>query len=245
MNISNLKSNNKMPKHIAFIIDGNGRWAKKRGLARSLGHKAGLENLKKNIQLVQDLGIKNLSLYCFSKENWNRPIEEVNYLMQLFNQVLDEVKAEYVQEDKNVRVLISGDMEDEKLSPEIRTKAKEIMELTKNKTGFILNACINYGGRQEILKAINEIVESGERNIDVASFEKHLYTADMLPLDFVIRTSGECRTSNFMPWQTTYSEWYFPKVYWPAFTRKHLIKALKIYTTRNRRFGAIKSNSKG
>ena len=240
MNLSNLKSNSKMPKHIAFIIDGNGRWAKKRGNTRSSGHKAGFENLKKHINYVQELGIKNLSVYCFSKENWNRPKEEVDYLMTLFNQVLDEVKEEYAHKDKNVRIIISGDLEDNRLPKEVRLKAKEVMQLTKNKTGFILNPCINYGGRQEILKAVNEIIESGEKNITSDTFEKHLYTAEMLPLDFVIRTSGENRTSNFMPWQTTYSEWYFPKVFWPAFTKKHLIKALKVYTKRNRRFGAIK-----
>ena len=238
MNLSSLRSNPKMPRHIAFIIDGNGRWAKKRGNSRSFGHKSGFENLKKHIEYVKDLGIKNLSVYCFSKENWNRPIEEVEYLMNLFNKVLDDAKQEY--KDKDVRVIISGDMEDERLPFEVRDKAKEIMELTKNNKSFIFNACINYGGRQEILKAVNEIIKEGKPEVNSEDFEQHLYTKDMLPIDFVIRTSGENRTSNFMPWQTTYSEWYFPKVLWPAFTKKHLIKALKVYTKRNRRFGAIK-----
>jgi len=241
MNFSNLKSNPKMPKHIAFIIDGNGRWAKRRGNSRSFGHKIGFENLKKHIEYVQEFGIKNLSIYCFSKENWNRPQEEVDYLMNLFNKVLDEVKDKYVDKDKNIKIIISGDMEDSRLPLEVRKKAKEVMELTKNNTGFILNACINYGGRQEIIKAVNEIVLTGKTNITSEDFEHYLYTKDMLPLDFVIRTSGETRTSNFMPWQTTYSEWYFPKVYWPAFTKTHLIKALKNYIKRNRRFGAIKN----
>lgn len=111
---------------------------------------------------------------------------------------------------------------------------------TKDKTGFVLNSCINYGGRQEILKAVNEIIASGETDIDDKKFEKHLYTADLLPLDFVIRTSGENRTSNFLPWQSTYSEWYFPKTLWPAFGKSDLLKALEIYMNRNRRFGAIK-----
>ena len=160
MKLSNLRSNPKMPKHIGIIIDGNGRWALKRGLSRSSGHKAGFENLKKHIQFVQDLGIQNLSVFCFSKENWNRPDEEVKYLMQLFNQVLDEVKQEYVNLDKDIKIVISGDMQDERLPLEIRQKAQELMDLTKHKTGFTLNPCINYGGRQEILNAVNKIVSA-------------------------------------------------------------------------------------
>ena len=227
-----------MPKHIALIIDGNGRWAKSRGLSRSIGHKVGLDNLKKHIQYCQELGIKNVSIYCFSKQNWNRPTSEVEFLMKSFNQMLDECKKEY--ENQDVRIIISGDLEDHRLSDKVRNKAKELMELTKNKSGFVVNACINYGGREEILNAVNKIIELGETGIDEKMFTKHLYTADLLPLDFIIRTSGEQRTSNFMPWQSTYSEWYFPKTYWPGFTKKELIKALKIFMKRNRRYGAIK-----
>ena len=235
MNINKLKADPRMPKHIAFIIDGNGRWAKKRHLIRSVGHKAGFENLKKQIQFVQDLGIKNLSMYCFSCENWKRPQDEVDYLMQLFNEMLDEFKAEYL--NKDIRVIISGDMDDERLPKIVREKAKEIVELTKNKTGFIVNACINYGGRQEILKVTNELIKEV---VDEATFNSHLYTADMLPLDFIIRTSGEERTSNFLMWQSAYSEWYFPKSLWPSFSKKDLVKALKIYMNRERRFGGVK-----
>ena len=238
MNIEKMKNDPRMPKHIALIIDGNGRWAKKRGLPRSVGHKFGFENLKKHVQYAQDLGIKNLSMYCFSKQNWNRPEKEVKFLMDTFNKVLDEYKQEYA--DKDVRIIICGDLEDSRLSEEVRKKAKELMELTKDKKGFVINACINYGGREEILNAVNQIIASGETNIDEKTFEKHLYTTDLLPLDFIIRTSGEKRTSNFLPWQSTYSEWYFPKTYWPSFSKKDLIKALKIYMKRNRRFGAIK-----
>ena len=132
-------------------------------------------------------------------------------------------------------------MDDERVPALVREKAKKLMNDTKHKTGFILNPCINYGGRQEILKAVNEIIESGERDIDVSKFERHLYTADMLPCDLIIRTSGENRTSNYLPWQSTYSEWYFPKTLWPSFTKKDLIKALKVFMKRNRRFGAIKA----
>lgn len=238
MNIDKIKNDPRMPKHIAFIVDGNGRWAKHRGLPRSMGHKAGFENLKKQIEYVQQLGIKNLSMYCFSKQNWNRPETEVAYLMDMFNRVLDDYKKEYA--DKDVRIIISGDMEDERLSLEVRNKAKELMDMTKDRTGFVLNACINYGGREEILNAVNQIIANGETNIDQNKFEQYLYTSGMLPLDFIIRTSGEKRTSNFLPWQATYSEWYFPKTYWPSFSKRDLIKALKAYMKRNRRFGAIK-----
>lgn len=238
MNIEKLKNDPRMPKHVALIIDGNGRWAKKRGLPRSVGHKFGFENLKKHIEYAQELGIKNLSIYCFSKQNWNRPEKEVEFLMTTFNEMLDDYKKEYLNRD--VRIVISGDMDDERIEESVRNKAKELMELTKEKTGFVINACINYGGREEILKAVNEIIASGETNIDQKTFEKHLYTADLLPVDFIIRTSGEKRTSNFLPWQSTYSEWYFPKVFWPSFSKNDLIKALKSFIKRNRRFGAIK-----
>lgn len=238
MDIEKIKNNPKKPQHIGLIIDGNGRWAKKRGLARSMGHKAGFDNLKQQIEFIQALGIKNLSMYCFSKENWNRPKQEVDYLMELFNQMLDEYKKEYL--DKDVRIIISGDMDDKKIPEVVRNKAKELMELTKNKKGFILNPCINYGGRQEIIMAVNKAIEKGAKYVSAEKLEQNLYTADMLPLDFIIRTSGETRTSNFLPWQATYSEWYFPKKLWPSFTKKDLVKAINVYMKRNRRFGAIK-----
>ena len=238
MNFEKLKNDPRLPQHIAFIIDGNGRWAKHRGLPRSLGHKAGFDNLKKHTEYVEQLGIKNLSLYCFSKENWNRPKDEVEYLMTLFDQMLDEYKQKYL--DKDVRIIISGDMEDARLPDSVRKKAKELMQLTKDKTGFIINPCINYGGRQEILKAVNELLQGSKKQVDANDFEKHLYTKDLLPLDFIIRTSGELRTSNFLPWQSTYSEWYFPKTLWPSFSKNDLVRALIAYMKRNRRFGAIK-----
>ena len=238
MRFDKLKNHPNLPVHIGIIADGNGRWAKKRGLPRSAGHKVGFETLKNQIKYIHELGIKCVSIFCFSKENWGRSEKEVNYLMDLYNQVLEEYEKEYL--DKDVRIVISGDLEDERLPKGSSERAIKIMEQTKHKTGFIVNSCINYGGRHEILKAVNEIIESGEKDIDVKKFEKHLYSAELPPLDLVIRTSGEQRTSNFMPWQSTYSEWYFPKVYWPAFTKKHLLKALNIFCKRNRRFGAIK-----
>ena len=238
MNLEKLKSNPKMPKHIAFILDGNGRWAKRRGLPRSLGHKAGFDNLKKQVKFVQELGIKNLSLYCFSQENWNRPKEEVDYLMNIFSDMIDEFRKDYL--DKDIRILISGDLDDERVPYETRVKAKKLIEDTKEKTGFVINACINYGGRQEIVRAVNNIIKSGANAINAEDFDNYLYTKDLLPLDFIIRTSGQLRTSNFMPWQSTYSEWYFPKKLWPSFSKRDLVKSLKLYMRRNRRFGAIK-----
>ena len=238
MNLEKLKSNPKMPKHIAFILDGNGRWAKRRGLPRSLGHKAGFDNLKKQVKFVQELGIKNLSLYCFSQENWNRPKGEVDYLMNIFSDMIDEFRKDYL--DKDIRILISGDLDDERVPYETRVKAKKLIEDTKEKTGFVINACINYGGRQEIVRAVNNIIKSGANAINAEDFDNYLYTKDLLPLDFIIRTSGQLRTSNFMPWQSTYSEWYFPKKLWPSFSNRDLVKSLKLYMRRNRRFGAIK-----
>ena len=238
MKLEKLKNDPRMPKHVALIIDGNGRWAKKRGLPRSAGHEAGARNVETHVRYLRDLGIKNVSIYAFSTENWNRPEKEVTFLMEELERWLDRYKEEYSKED--VRIIISGDMNDEKLPLSIREKAHKLMNDTKDKSGFIINMCLNYGGRQEIIKAVNELIENGSKNVSMQDFEKHLYTADMLPLDFVIRTSGEMRTSNFLPWQTTYSEWLFPKKTWPAFTKKDLIKALRAFMKRNRRFGAIK-----
>lgn len=238
MDIEKLKNDPRMPKHIALIIDGNGRWAKKRGFVRTVGHKFGFENLKKQIEFIRDLGIKNLSVYCFSAENWNRPKQEVDYLMELFDKMIDDYERDYL--DKDVRIIISGDMTDERIPKRVREKAIALMEKTKQKTGFVLNLCINYGGKQEILRAVNNCIKEGITAITEQDVVNHLYSADLLPLDFIIRTSGENRTSNFQVWQSAYSEWYFPKTFWPAFTKHDLKKALKSYMSRERRFGAIK-----
>lgn len=238
MNLEKLKNDPRMPQHIGLIIDGNGRWAKRRGMPRSAGHKFGYDNLKKQIEFICDLGIKNLSIYAFSTENWKRSKKEVDYLTNLFNKMLDEFKKDYLSRD--VRLVFSGDLTDKRFPKEIFEKSSELVELTKHKTGFVLNTCINYGGRQEILKAVNELVKLG-KEVDEKTFDAHLYTADLLPLDFIIRTSGEFRTSNFMPWQATYSELYFTKTPWPSFSKKDLVKALKNYMKRNRRFGGVKN----
>ena len=238
MKVEEIKNDPRMPKHIGLVIDGNGRWAKQRGWARTIGHKYGFENLKHQIEFVRDLGIKNLSIYCFSSENWNRPKQEVDYLMELFDQMLDNFERDYL--NKDVRIIISGNMDDLRLPEIVRNKAKSLMERTKSKTGFILNPCINYGGKQEILMAVNACILEGLTEVDEKTFEQYLYSAELLPLDLVIRTSGEQRASNFQIWQAAYAEWYYPKKFWPAFTENDLIKALKNYMARDRRYGAIK-----
>lgn len=238
MNLEKIKNDPRLPKHVAFIMDGNGRWALKRGLSRLAGHVAGRKNMKDLLLFAKDLGIKNLSLYCFSAENWKRPQEEVDALMKHFDELIDEFNAEYL--NYNIRVVMSGDLTDTRIPEKTRIKAQKIIRDTENKTGYIVNICVNYGGRQELLKAINEL--TGKTNVSDQEFESHLYSKDLLPLDFVIRTSGEMRTSNFMPWQSVYSEWYFTKKPWPCFSRKDFVKSLKNYMNRNRRFGGLRNN---
>ncbi len=237
MNIEKLKNNPRMPKHVAYIIDGNGRWALRRGLPRTAGHSFGLENVKKHIEFASDLGIKNISIYAFSTENWKRSEKEVKYIIKLFDKYLDVFKNEYLSRD--VRIIFSGDLSDERFPEDIRKRAAELVEMTKHKTSLTINTCVNYGGRQEILKAVNELVKIG-KPVDEATLTSHLYSADLLPLDLIIRTSGEQRTSNFMPWQSVYSEFYFTKTLWPSFSKKEMVKALKDYMGRERRFGKEK-----
>ncbi len=225
-----------LPKHIAFIIDGNGRWAKKRGMPRSFGHQVGAENVKKQIENAIDFGIKNISFYCFSTENWKRPKEEVDFLMDKFDEMLDESLNS--TNDKDVRFIISGDLSDSRLPEQIKFKSNELMEKTKSKKGIIVNLCINYGGRKEIINAVNSLVKQN-KVVTEDEFDEYLYTKDLLPLDLVVRTSGEQRLSNFMPWQSSYAELCFYKKYWPSFNKNDFKKILKIYSRRNRRFGAI------
>ncbi len=238
MNIDKIKTDPRIPKHIGIIMDGNGRWAKRRGFDRSVGHKFGLENLKKHVRFIRELGIKNLSLYCFSTENWNRPKKEVDYLMELFDQMIDEFRKEY--QNENIRIIFSGDLSDSRIPENVRVKARNLMADTQNKSEFVLNPCMNYGGRQEIVRAVNLAISSGKTVLTTQDIENNLYTLILHPLDLVIRTSGEKRSSNFMPWQSTYSEWYYSKKMWPSFSKKDLVKSLKDFMKRNRRHGAIK-----
>ena len=231
---------NKMPLHVAFIIDGNGRWAKKRGLSRSMGHKVGFNTLLKMVQEVRALGIKYMSVYCFSVDNWNRPQAEVDYLMQLFRDILNPRK--YKKFKEGARINIMGDMS--RFPEDIQANAKKAVLDSQNNTDLVLNLGLNYGGREEIVYAVNKLIAEGKTHITKEDISNNIYTAGQPDPDFIIRTSGELRLSNWMPWQSTYSEFYFPKIHWPAFNKKHLITALVEYQSRNRRFGAIKEEHK-
>ena len=227
---------NKIPKHVAFIIDGNGRWAKQRGLIRSMGHRVGFDNVKTILNEVYALGIKHMSVYAFSTENWNRPQEEVDFLMDLFREML---KSDYLIElSFKPKLNICGDPS--RFAPDIQKLIKERTKETENNDDFVFNLCINYGGRSEIVNAVNNIIKDGKKKVSIEDFSNYLYTAGQPDPDLIIRTSGEYRISNFMLWQMAYSEFIFPKTYWPSFTKKDLYKCIIAYQKRNRRFGAIK-----
>ena len=226
----------KIPNHVAFIIDGNGRWAKKRGLIRSMGHRVGFDNVKTILNEVHALGIKYMSVYAFSTENWNRPQEEVDYLMDLFREMLN---SDYLSDlSFKPKLNVCGDIT--KLARDIQELIKLRTKETENNTDLIFNLCINYGGRSEIVNAVNNIIKDGKKKITIEEFSNYLYTAGQPDPDLIIRTSGEYRISNFMLWQMAYSEFIFPKTFWPSFTKKDLYKCIVNYQKRNRRFGAIK-----
>ena len=226
----------KVPRHLGLIIDGNGRWAKAKGLSRSMGHKAGFSNLEKIVkECFYKYGVECISIYCFSTENWNRPEKEVEYLRKLFRKMVnDDMEKKYPE----VRFNYMGDFG--KFGEDIEIKGKALMKSTKNNTKFTLNLGINYGGQDEIIRAVNNIISEGITEVNKEIFENHLYTAGQPPVDLLIRTSGEYRLSNFMLWQVAYAEFYFPSCHWPAFTKKHLKEAFIAYQNRDRRFGAIK-----
>ncbi len=236
MELAELKTMYKLPTHIGFIIDGNGRWAKKRNLPRSQGHIKGFNRLEKVYKMVRELGIKYISIYAFSTENWNRPKEEVDGLMKLFRRVIKDFYNKNKYED--TRIEFFGDLN--RFEEDIKTGALDIMERTKNNKDFHINICMNYGGREDIVQAVNKLIKQGKTLVTIEDISQNLYSKNCPDPDFIIRTSGECRLSNFMPWQSTYSELYFPKVLWPDFSKKDLIEAIKEYSSRDRRFGAIK-----
>ena len=230
-----------VPAHVAIIMDGNGRWAQKRGLPRSSGHAAGTEALRDIIRASDDWGIKALSIYAFSTENWARSKEEVNALMGLllkyFKSEIDEL------DEKNVCIRILGDVDG--LPDAQREAVINAMERTKDNTGLKLNIALNYGGHAELTRAaklIAQDVADGKLTVDQITdqtIEDHLYTAGIPNVDLLIRTSGEMRTSNFLPWQLAYAEMIFDPVYWPDFDRAHYLNDLRIYASRNRRFGGV------
>lgn len=221
----------KMPTHIAFIMDGNRRWATERGLDKMLGHKQGLVALKKMIELLADLReIKYASFFAFSTENWNRDKKEIDYIFNLVYNLVEEVQD---FDDKNVKLVTMGDIS--RFPEKIQEKIIWATEKTKNNSGLVVNLAINYGGRDDIVRAANLAAKEGE--ITAESLSKNLYSAPAPDIDLVVRTSGEMRISNFMLFQMAYSELYFTKTYWPDFDKKQLFKALAEYSNRNRRFG--------
>ena len=230
-----------VPAHVAIIMDGNGRWAQKRGLPRSSGHAAGTEALRDIIRASDDWGVKALSIYAFSTENWARSKEEVNALMGLllkyFKSEIDEL------DEKTVCIRILGDVDG--LPDAQREAVISAMERTKDNTGLKLNIALNYGGHAELTRAaklIAQDVADGRLTVDQITdqtIEDHLYTAGIPNVDLLIRTSGEMRTSNFLPWQLAYAEMIFDPVYWPDFDRAHYLNDLRIYASRNRRFGGV------
>ncbi|HLV44179.1 MAG TPA: isoprenyl transferase [Aggregatilineales bacterium] len=226
-----------VPTHIAVIMDGNGRWAKQRGLPRLAGHQAGTENLREVLRACVTYGVKILTIYAFSTENWGRPQEEVRGLMSILNNVIDRELDELDAEGVQIRHL--GDLA--RVEPSLAAKVREAVERTKHNDRLILNVAFNYGGRAEIIHAIREIVAHGfgPEEIDEELVSHYMYTGDLPDPDLIIRTSGELRLSNFLIWQSAYAEYYFPEVYWPDFNKEELYKALLHYADRDRRFGRV------
>ena len=232
-------SADKLPQHVAIIMDGNGRWALSRGLPRLAGHKAGTENLRRVIRASAKFGIKYLTIYAFSTENWGRPPEEVQGLMFILQDVIDRELNELHQEGVQLRHI--GRLE--KLDPRIQKKVLKAIELTKNNDKLILNVAFNYSGRDEIVYAIQKIINAGIPAKDVTDemVNKYLFTAGVPDPDLIIRTSGELRLSNFLIWQAAYSEWYISPKYWPDFDKEEYARALESFATRDRRYGKVSS----
>lgn len=229
-----------VPQHVGIIMDGNGRWAKKRALPRNFGHKQGAAVFKKTINWAREFGIKCVTFYAFSTENWKRPAEEVNGIMNLLRQYIKDIRA---AARENIRFIFLGDVT--ALPEDITAELLDIQSSTVNNTGFIAGVALNYGGRDEITRAARILarrVADGEitpESITETSVEELLYTAEMPPLDLIIRPSGEQRLSNFLIWQAAYAEFVFLDVLWPDFTKKHLELAIDEYNNRDRRFGGV------
>ncbi len=230
---------NKLPRHIAIIMDGNGRWAKKHTIGRIRGHEKGVQAVKTTVRACLEIGIKYLTLFAFSMENWNRPDEEVQALMSLLEKYLDKETKQLNKQ--GIRLEIIGDLD--LLNPSLKAKVLQAREETKNNERMILNMALSYGGRDEIVNAVKKIIREirenkiNIENINKGFFSNYLYTAGLPDPDLLIRTSGEYRISNFLLWQMAYTELYFTNILWPDFTKEHLLKAIATYQKRERRFG--------
>lgn len=232
---------NRLPQHIAIIMDGNGRWAKSKGLPRKEGHKAGAEALRSIAAYCSEIGIKVLTVYAFSTENWKRPQDEVDALMELLRQYLEQ--ADEFLNGKNNRIRVIGTPDG--LSPNLLQQIRALEKRTANNTGMILNIALNYGGREELTHAARQIASDcvagkiSVESVDAQTLKEYLYTAPLPDPDLMIRPSGELRLSNFLLWQCAYSEFWFSHINWPDFTPKHLRLALHDYQQRSRRFGGV------
>ena len=234
---------NKPIKHVAIIMDGNGRWAKERGLPRTEGHKEAFKRIIEIFDYCKDYDIRVISLYAFSTENWKRPKSEITFLFKYLNIFFDrEIKK--IMNDK-IQIRVSGDIS--KLPPKTKKTVEKAIEMTKNNDQFVLNICLNYGGKEELTRAaklIAQEVKDDKLKIEDITEEvmaNHLYTAGLPDVDLMIRTSGEIRTSNFLPWQIAYAEYVFTPVYFPDFKRKEFVDCLIEYNKRNRRYGGLNS----
>lgn len=219
-------------KHIAFIMDGNGRWAKSRSLPRSVGHKQGAKALERTVQSCHEFGIKNVTVYAFSTENWSRPKKEVDAIIELLNSYIDQAK----KENQKIRYVFIGDKS--VLDDELKNKMIELEELSREYDN-ILNIAFNYGGRAEIVDACNTLISAGKEQITEDDISKSLYTSHCPDPDLIVRTANEQRISNFLLWQCAYAEFYYTKVLWPDFNKKVLYKAIQSFYKRKRRFGGL------
>ncbi|MDQ7820139.1 MAG: isoprenyl transferase [Armatimonadota bacterium] len=237
----------RMPAHVAIIMDGNGRWAASRGLPRVAGHRAGLEAARRTVDACRDLGVRVLTLYAFSTENWRRPAEEVTALMALLAEAVREEASDLLR--AGVQLRVSGDLQS--LDPALRDQIADVVERTRENGALVLNVAYNYGGRAEIVTALRRVAADVARGalrpeaIDEALVDRYLYTAGLPDPDLLIRTGGEQRVSNFLLWQIAYTELYFCDVYWPDFSRSHLEAAIAEYQQRRRRFGGVEDSLGG
>lgn len=234
-----------VPQHVAIILDGNGRWAKSKGMPRNYGHAQGSKNVERICEEAWRLGIKYLTVYAFSTENWNRPKDEVDALMKLLRNYMKTCLTTAAKNDMKVRVI--GDIT--RLDEDIRDRILELEEATKNNGGLNFQIAINYGSRDEIIRAIRALTKDAVEGktdwalVDEELFGQYLDTRGIPDPDLLIRTSGEQRLSNFLLWQLAYTEFYFTDVHWPDFSKEELIKAIEVYNSRNRRFGGVKEDS--
>ncbi len=226
-----------IPRHIAIIMDGNGRWALARGLPRLAGHRAGTDNLRRVVEACVEFGVKYLTLYAFSTENWGRPIEEVRGLMRILEDVIDRELKNLHKNGVQIRHIGRLD----RIRPSLQRKVHQAVETTKENDRLVLNVAFNYGGRDEIVCAIQRIIADNipPEKVTVELVNQYLFTAGVPDPDLIIRTSGELRGSNFLIWQGAYAEWYFTPTFWPDFGKEELLEAIWEYSRRNRRFGQV------